>query len=265
MGMLIAAALLALAALLYWLLVATEGTYLGARIVTLLYDLTANRYDKIKALHYVAEARYVGLPLVEALGGVRSPRVLDVAAGTGRVPLALLRAGESAGPIIAVDRSSGMLGEAKAALAGQHGAVTLIQGDAAALSFANGAFDCVTCLEALEFMWDPAETVSEMVRVLKAGGVLLLSNRVGTDAWLLPRRLCGRGRLERHLGELGLEEIQTQRWQVHYDLIWARKPSASALGRPLCKEHADDRRASVDPERTSDDEERLLEPRRPLS
>lgn len=226
-GMLIVIALVGLGILLYWLFVATEGTYLGARVVTLLYDATASRYDKIKDLSYIAEARYLGLPLAEVLGDVQSPRVLDVAAGTGRVPLALLRAGETEGSIVAVDRSSRMLRRARAALSDCDGTVALVQGDAGALSFGDNSFDCVTCLEALEFMPRPAETVREMVRVLKSRGVLLLSNRVGIDAWFFPGRLCGRGRLERHLGELGLERIETQRWQVHYDLIWARKPSAS--------------------------------------
>lgn len=224
-GMLIVIALVALGTLLYWLFVATEGTYLGAGVVTLLYDATASRYDKIKHLSYIAEARYLGLPLAEVLGDVQSPRVLDVAAGTGRVPLALLRAGEMEGSIVAVDRSPRMLRRARVALSNCDGTVALVQGDAGALSFGDNSFDCVTCLEALEFMPRPGETVREMVRVLKSRGVLLLSNRVGIDAWFFPGRLCGRGRLERSLGELGLERIETQRWQVHYDLIWARKPS----------------------------------------
>ena len=231
-GMLIVVVLLGLTALLYWLLVATEGTYLGTHVVSLLYDATASRYDKIKDLHYVNEARYLGLPLAKELGNVRWPWVLDVAAGTGRVPLALLRARGLENPIVAVDRSSRMLTKARAALSDCDGAVALIQGDAGALSFGDGAFDCVTCLEALEFVQNPAGALGEMVRVLKSGGVLLLSNRVGADAWLFPGRLCGRGRLERHLAQLGLAQIETQPWQVHYDLIWARKPLTWNLDSP---------------------------------
>jgi len=54
---------------------------------------------------------------------------------------------------------------------------------------------------------------------------LLLSNRVGTDAWWFPGRMAKRGRLERHLEAIGLEDVRMDRWQVHYDLIWARKPA----------------------------------------
>jgi hypothetical protein len=66
-----------------------------------------------------------------------------------------------------------------------------------------------------------------MIRVLRPGGLLLLSNRVDKDAWLFLARMCGRGKLEGHLRRLGLEKITTQRWQEHYDLIWAYKASAT--------------------------------------
>ena len=260
-GIVIASALVGLGALLYWLLVATEGTYLGGRVVTLLYDATATRYDRIKDLHYVNEARYLGLPLARVLGNSETPRVLDVAAGTGRVPLALLQTWEFEGLIIGLDRSYRMLKGARSALANWDGTVALVRGDAGALSFGENAFDCVTCLEALEFMWNPAETVREMVRVLRPGGVLLLSNRVGADAWLFPSRLCGRGRLERHLAELGLKDVETQRWQVHYDLIWARKAPARGFARSVSKELVRrDLTGMIGNGGTRNDQERLLEP-----
>ena len=63
----LAVAGLLLLGVLYWLLITTEGTYLGSRVVTLLYDWTAGRYDAIKNLHFVNEARYLGLPVAEAL------------------------------------------------------------------------------------------------------------------------------------------------------------------------------------------------------
>lgn len=91
------------------------------------------------------------------------------------------------------------------------------------LAFADGTFDAVTCLEALEFMPDPRKAIAEMVRVLKPGGVLLVSNRVGWEARFLPGRCCGRGRMEKVLATHPLRDIHTQLWQVHYDLIWARK------------------------------------------
>lgn len=211
--------------LAYWLLVLTEGTYLGAKVVALLYDWTASRYDRLKGLQYIHELRFLGLPLVEALGHIPSPRVLDVATGTGRLPLALLSQEEFGGLIIGVDRSLGMMAQAKVALERYQGRVALLQQDARALGFKDAVFDCVTCLEALEFMPKPTRALEEMIRVLRPGGVLLLSNRVGRDTWFFPARICGRGKLESHLRRMGLKRILTQRWQTHYDLVWASKAS----------------------------------------
>lgn len=207
----------------YWLLVTTEGVYLGARVVTLLYDWMAKRYDDIKQLNYIDEATRLGTPLARRLRANPSPRVLDVATGTGRLPLALMRQFQFDGTVVGIDRSRGMLREAQDAVRGYNDRVSLLQEDAGTLSFPDACFDCVTCLEALEFMPDPRGIIQEMLRVLRPGGVLLVSNRVGKDAWFFPGQLCGRGKVEGYLRELGLNRVHMERWQVHYDLIWARK------------------------------------------
>ena len=73
-------------------------------------------------------------------------------------------------------------------------------------------------------MASPDIVVNEMLRVLRPGGVLLLSNRVGWEAGLFPGRISGRGRLEGHLRGVGFDGLGTKRWQVRYDLVWAFKP-----------------------------------------
>ena len=209
----------------YWLLVVTEGTYLGTRVVTWLYNIAAWRYDRAKKLHIVDELRCIGIPLADALATRAQPRVLDVATGTGRVPLALLRTDGFWGSIYALDRSQEMLAEGHRAAADELARARALRGDARALPFENAAFDAVTCLEAIEFMPKAERAIDEMVRVLKPGAVLLLSNRVGADAWWFPGRMAGRGRLERHLRRIGLESVRMERWQVHYDLVWAQRPA----------------------------------------
>ncbi len=222
---LIALPAVVLVAAYYWLLVVTEGTYLGTGLVTWLYDLAAWRYDRAKKLHIVDELRCIGIPLVNALGSLPRPQVLDVATGTGRVPLALLRTDGFAGSLYTLDRSREMLAEGRRAADEELADVPALQGDACTLPFGSAVVDAVVCLEALEFMPKAEAAVAEMVRVLKPGGLLLLSNRVGTDAWWFPGRMAKRGRLERHLEAIGLEDVRMDRWQVHYDLIWARKPA----------------------------------------
>ncbi len=212
-------------ALLYWLLIITEGTYLGTSAVVLLYDWTAGRYDRIKDLKYVNELAFVALPIAGSLYKVPNPRLLDVATGTGRVPLALLRSMTQEINLVGADRSRGMLDEARMATDDhREDEVTWICADAMSLPFGDSSFDAVSCLESLEFVVDPRRALREMIRVVKPGGVLWLSNRVGWEARFFPWRLAGRGRLEAVLKELGLLDVETRRWQVHYDLVSARRP-----------------------------------------
>jgi len=216
--------LVLVAVLLYWLLVTTEGTYLGRRVVVLLYDWTARRYDKIKAVQFLQELLFVGLPLARELEDIPAPRILDVATGTGRLATALQGQLADEGLLIGADASWRMLQHS----APQHRLLT----DAEQLCLTNDAFDCVCCLEALEFMPNADRALREMIRVGQPGALLMLTNRVGRDAWFYPGRIAGRGRLEQRLLALGCSHVRTQRWQVHYDLVWARTPHrgvASAL------------------------------------
>jgi len=214
-----------LLALVYWLLVTTEGTYLGRRVVVLLYDWTARRYDKIKAVKYLQELHFLGVPLDRQLEGILAPRILDVATGTGRLATALQGLLPAKSLLIGADASWRMLQQS----APQHRLLT----DAEHLCLVSDSFDCVCCLEALEFISNADQALSEMIRVAEPAGLLLLTNRVGRDAWFYPGRIAGRGNLEQRLLALGCSDIQTQRWQVHYDLVWARTPERAT-------EHADD-------------------------
>ena len=227
--------LLLLAAFSYWTVVVTEGAYVGPRLVRMLYDRGAKSYDEIKGFDSGDEAWFLGQPLERALRRVRHPLVLDVATGTGRVPLALLRRLDFDGHVVGLDGSSGMLGEAAGKLGGYGpGRFTLMLKDATTLPFADRAFDAVTCLEALEFLPDPSATLREMARVLKPGGLFLISNRIGRDARLMPGRAYGRDLLRSKLARLGLAGVEFQIWQEDYDLVWARKPGASSgRARPL--------------------------------
>lgn len=224
-----------LAALLYWQLIIAEGTYLGPRMVARTYDWVAGRYDAIKQFNPRDERWFVAGPLLESLQGVDRPLVLDVATGTGRLPLALLRE-RFRGQIVGLDLSQGMLRRARAKLQAYGDQVILVRQDAGHLPFEDGVFDAVTCLEALEFMPDPEVVLAEMVRVLAPGGVLFLTNRVGHEARLLPGRAISRSRFEQVLAALPLSQVDVHRWQVSYDLAMGRKlqagPAAGGNDRP---------------------------------
>ncbi len=227
--------LLLLLALAYWQLVIAEGTYLGPRVVALLYDWAAAAYERIKQFDPAYEQWFLGLPLAQALDAIPAPLVLDVGTGTGRLPRALLFQPRFRGRVVGVDLSRRMLTEAVRLLRPHAGRVTLIWQDARSLPFLDDTFDAVACLEVLEFTPDPRGVLQEMVRVLRPGGVLLVSNRVGPDAPLLPGRAFPRPAFEKLLKSLGLEAVQVQPWQVDYDLAWAVKAGVPQGGgvRPL--------------------------------
>lgn len=230
---LLGAALLGL--LLYWQLIVAEGAYLGPRIVVLLYNWSARIYERIKQYDAGDEQWFLGIPLARALELIPAPLVLDVATGTGRLPRALLRQPAFEGRVIGLDLSRRMLREAVSRTAQFADRLTYIWQDARSLPFDDDTFDGVACLEALEFTPDPLAVLAELVRVLRPGGVLLTTNRVGRDARFMPGRAFPRDAFEQTLNEFPLEDVKIRRWQQDYDLAWAIKSGRPRGGsvRPL--------------------------------
>ena len=218
--LLVVAAILLLA---YWQLIVAEGAYLGSRVVTLLYDIVAPRYNRIKNFQPDDDAHFLSVPLSETLAGVDRPRVLDVGTGTGRLPLVLLANPAFCGTLAGVDLSRRMLREAAHALKDQPDRVTLMQQDAMRLAFADDAFDAVVCLEALEFTPRPRAALAECVRVLKPGGALLVTRRTGPWARWMPGRAPSPQQFKAQVEALGVWDVQVRAWQVDYDQVWGVK------------------------------------------
>jgi SAM-dependent methyltransferase len=109
-------------------------------------------------------------------------RVLDFGCGGGRHSFEAMRRGAVA---VAVDSDREVLAEAAAwvralleqdketAEAGGHG--DLVAGDGAWLPFPDGCFDRVIAAEVLEHVPDDGAVVAELARVLRPGGVLVVT------------------------------------------------------------------------------------------
>ncbi|MFQ5854635.1 MAG: methyltransferase domain-containing protein [Anaerolineae bacterium] len=212
----------------YWTIVITEGAYFGRRLVSYLYDRGAETYDDVKELDPAEDGWFLGVPMARNLEEIRQPLVLDVATGTGRMGLGLLRQLTFDGQVVGLDVSREMLEIARQKAQRYTGRVTLIWKDATELPFASESFDAVACVEALEFLPDPTTTLTEMVRVLRPGGPFLVTNRIGWERFLMPGRAFTPRKLESMLADLGLTEVWTKPWQTYYDLIWARRPGTLA-------------------------------------
>ncbi|MCB8924661.1 MAG: methyltransferase domain-containing protein [Ardenticatenaceae bacterium] len=213
-----------LALLLYWLLITTEGVYLGRRVVVWLYDITAHKYDGIKEFDEDAEQFFLIRPLLVRLRPIPNPLVLDVATGTGRLPGFLLDAPTFNGRVVGLDASRKMLSFAAEKLRPFGPRASLVQQVADKLPFADNQFDLVTCLEALEFFPSDTAALQEMIRVLKPGGTLLVTRRKGPDAKLFVGRYRNVQQFEAVLISLGMEEVHTNPWQEDYDQVFGRKP-----------------------------------------
>jgi ubiquinone/menaquinone biosynthesis C-methylase UbiE len=211
------------AALLYWQLVLAEGAHLGARAVVWMYDLTAPRYDRLKDFDPEVEAGTLGLPLALALAAAPAPRVLDVACGTSRLARALLPQIAFDGTVLNADLSARMLRQGRPHLAPWPGRAAWLQSPADRLPFAAASFDAVACLEALEFLPSASAALAECLRVLRPGGVLVVTNRIGPRAWIMPGKTFTRRAFRRCLAALPLAQVEVLPWQIEYDLVFARK------------------------------------------
>jgi SAM-dependent methyltransferase len=131
---------------------------------------------------------------------VEGKRVLDVACGTG---YALDLLAESARRVVAVDIDAGAVASARREA---HGRVVVAVADACRLPFAAGAFDVVTSFETLEHLDRRAEFLTEVRRVLRPDGLLVLS----TPNASYTRPVDGRPRNPFHVHEYTPGELRGQ-------------------------------------------------------
>jgi len=106
------------------------------------------------------------------LGEITAGKVLDVACGQGGFTGILKNSLQNYMQIIGVDVNPEMLAQARENLPDQ--TILFEQQDAAALSFPDAAFDLVSCAFSLHHLPKPQRVLTEIRRVLKPGGLLLI-------------------------------------------------------------------------------------------
>lgn len=98
---------------------------------------------------------------------------LEIAAGTGRVTRHIRKSLTPSAKLIASDISEEMLGEAKKKL--NHSDIDWQHIDAQQLPFSDNSIDLVVCCFGYMFVPDQPKAFAEAYRVLKPGGVLLIT------------------------------------------------------------------------------------------
>lgn len=132
--------------------------------VRAMFDAIAPRYELCNRLFTFNLDRRWRRAAVASLGLTGRAKVLDLATGTGDLSRELASAGHVP---VGLDFSSNMLASAR-------GIGRLVQGDAAALPFASGAFDAAICGFAMRNFSNLAGVFSELGRVVRDGGRVAL-------------------------------------------------------------------------------------------
>lgn len=144
------------------------------RFATRLFAGIAPQYERMGALlSFGQDARWRRF-LVSRSNAVPGGRVLDVAAGTQLVSRALA-AGRNVN-VVALDQSEPMLraGGEPNRVAGLDARIRPVLGQAEHLPFGDAAFDSISFTYLLRYVDDPAATVDELARVLRAGGSIAM-------------------------------------------------------------------------------------------
>lgn len=151
--------------------------------------MDSREYGRMHALEtnywWFAGRRAIIASLLGTLPCRESCQLLDIGCGTGaNLPMLRQFAGKN-GHVTAVDFSPLALQFARDQKSDAKNTATLsmLQGDALHLPFADNSFDVVTMLDVLEHLSDDALALSEVHRVLRPGGALVLSVPAYQKLW----------------------------------------------------------------------------------
>lgn len=138
------------------------------------FDSVASRYDVMNdlmsmGLHRAWKAYTVAVAAVR-----EGDKVLDIAGGTGDLARAFAKKVGTTGTVVHTDINEAMLRQGRDRLLDEGLALPTSLCDAESLPFATGSFDLVTVAFGLRNMTHKDKALSEMCRVLRPGGRLLV-------------------------------------------------------------------------------------------
>ena len=111
--------------------------------------------------------------LCEAVDIVPGERVLDVACGSGNAAIAAARRFTE---VTGVDYVPALLERGRERASAERLEIEFVEGDAEALPFDDGSFDCVLSTFGAMFAPDQQRTADELVRVCRPGGRIGMAN-----------------------------------------------------------------------------------------
>jgi ubiquinone/menaquinone biosynthesis C-methylase UbiE len=175
------------------------------------FDSVAPTFDRHRALPEGAPEA-IRAAVLNAVGAA-SPRLLDLGAGTGRIGIPFVAAGDD---YVGIDLSFGMLCEFKRRAAECAGASRLVQADGERLPFADASFDAIMLIQVFGGMRGWRRLLVEARRVLRGAGVLVLGRTLAPPDGLDARM---KQRLALLLGETGAPADRTNTRQDAQDWL----------------------------------------------
>ena len=145
------------------------------------FDSQASEYDARETAYYSKYPKISCRDVADRLRSTSYEKLLDVGCGTGYLFELFLAQWEA--EYHGLDLSPEMLKMAKAKFSGR---VTLVEGSADRLPYADHSFDVVTCIQSFHHYPDPDKAMQEAFRVLKPGGLYILSDTGvgGIGGWI---------------------------------------------------------------------------------
>jgi len=119
---------------------------------------------------------------IRAVSRGRPIRMLDVGCGTG-VFVSAVRSALPAVSVVGIDLVAEMLEKGRLRWQSQSGHVLPVQGDSERLPFPPASFDIVTCANSFHHYPRQDRAISEMRRVLKPGGRLIIIDGYRDNLW----------------------------------------------------------------------------------
>jgi ubiquinone/menaquinone biosynthesis C-methylase UbiE len=199
--------------------------------------------------------------LVREAADASSPRVLDLGAGTGRIGIPFIAAGDD---YVGVDLSFGMLSEFKRRAAECAAAPRLLQADGERLPFHDATFDAIMLIQIFGGMRGWRRVLTEARRVLRGAGVLVLGRTLAPPEGLDARM---KQQLALLLDEIGAAAGRTntrqdaQGWleqQARGTRLVAATWTASRTPRGFIERHRTGARFSALPQTVKEDAMRRL-------
>jgi demethylmenaquinone methyltransferase/2-methoxy-6-polyprenyl-1,4-benzoquinol methylase len=138
--------------------------------VRTLFASIARSYDRANQVLSLGLHHRWRTDAVRRSGAGRGDRVLDCATGTGDFALAFRRAVGPEGDVVGVDFCAEILALAPAKALRRRAPVRFQVADVLALPFPDGAFDVASIAFGIRNVDDPARGLSEMARVVRPGG-----------------------------------------------------------------------------------------------